>query len=869
MGFEGLVLGATSTTLTIPAYSGQALKSFDIRIVGGTGMGQRRTVSAVAEPVTADTGVPTAVNNVLGAITITDTTKNWVVNQWAGYQVRISFGAGVGQVRRIISNTATVLTLGDIGCSGMNNFCNPGITSPAISAVAGTQSIYTIESSVVTVDNAWSVTPDITSVFRVESGMIVLASSTATTPFYTLQYYDILSDTWYIRTANTLNVALAGSDGTIERCAENSTLWDRGSASAGSTSTTLVDLTKNWTPNQWAGYWVRIFSGTGEGQLRQIVSNTQTGLTWSVAGTAPDTTSDYLIDGFDSGTATSGSTTTIVDTAKNWAVNRWANYMVRMTWGTGKGQLVQIASNTATTLTFVRPVPVSPDSTTTYSLQGDVDKIYLAIQANAATLIHNNDCDIASYGRMYDQGIASNAVVIYGSGISPYKPIAIASATHAATTATITTAISHCLKVGMTITVKGMTDANFNTTATILTVPSATTFTYTMAGTPSADTLAGTQSTTTLTDSSKNWTVNQWAGYMVYMTTTAVTAATGLATGQALQIASNTATTLTFVAGTAPINGVSRYVITPRSVIGAMDHGIATGTQSTVLLTDTNKTTAFTGSVPNGSTILTVSTTPAGILSPGMSVTGTSIPTGTVIVNQLTSTMPNGSPGGQGTYTLSAAATALISGASITPGWVVNAYAGRKCKIIGSTGQSQESTITANTANTLTLTTLTTAPVTLVSSYVILEPSVRGAGIAMNWVPGLSSPAGQTLAQGNAGKFLVIPRGGGVVGFDKLDITTDHWNLMPITPQLETLTTGSMYSYDGGDRIYFTKDVTNRCYYLDVNTNTVHAAGLFPYSVGSAIVGNRMEIFTTAYGLKFLWLNRHANLECFRQLLFY
>ena len=167
------------------------------------------------------------------------------------------------------------------------------------------------------------------------------------------------------------------------------------------------------------------------------------------------------------------------------------------------------------------------------------------------------------------------------------------------------------------------------TTATILTVPSTTTFTYSMAGTPAADTLAGSQSATTLCDKTKAWTVNQWAGYMVYMNTTAITAASGLATGQALQIASNTSDTLTFVSGTAPTNGVSRYVITP------------------------------------------------------------------------------------------------------------------------------------------------------------------------------------------------------------------------------------------------TKEVTQRMYYIDFNTNTIHGAGMYPYAAGTAIIGNRMESYSSQDGLKYLWLNRHSQAECYRQLLFY
>jgi len=85
----------------------------------------------------------------------------------------------------------------------------------------------------------------------------------------------------------------------------------------------------------------------------------------------------------------------------------------------------------------------------------------------------------------------------------------------------------------------------------------------------------------------------------------------------------------------------------------------------------------------------------------------------------------------------------------------------------------------------------------------------------------------------------------------------------------ETLTTGSQYAYDGGNRLYFTKEVTNRMYYLDVNTNTIHGAGMYPYTAGTATLGNRMEIFETADGLKYLWINRQFFAECFRQLLFY
>lgn len=46
-----------------------------------------------------------------GSFTLPDTTKKWEVNVWSNYLVRITAGTGIGSVRTIASNTATVLTL--------------------------------------------------------------------------------------------------------------------------------------------------------------------------------------------------------------------------------------------------------------------------------------------------------------------------------------------------------------------------------------------------------------------------------------------------------------------------------------------------------------------------------------------------------------------------------------------------------------------------------------------------------------------------------------------------------------------------------------------------------------------------------------
>lgn len=70
---------------------------------------------------------------------------------------------------------------------------------------------------------------------------------------------------------------------------------ETGTASS-SSSTTLVDSSKSWTTNEFAGLYVHITDGTGVGQLREISSNTSTTLTvassWLVN---PSTDSDYEI----------------------------------------------------------------------------------------------------------------------------------------------------------------------------------------------------------------------------------------------------------------------------------------------------------------------------------------------------------------------------------------------------------------------------------------------------------------------------------------------------------------------------------------------------------------------------------------------
>lgn len=71
----------------------------------------------------------------------------------------------------------------------------------------------------------------------------------------------------------------------------------------------------------------------------------------------------------DSGTSSgSGTSTVFNDTAKSWTTNQYVNGAVKITGGTGAGQVRMIASNTATQLSVRDAWAVVPDNTSTYEI---------------------------------------------------------------------------------------------------------------------------------------------------------------------------------------------------------------------------------------------------------------------------------------------------------------------------------------------------------------------------------------------------------------------------------------------------------------------------------------------------------------------
>jgi hypothetical protein len=215
--------------------------------------------------------------------------------------------------------------------------------------------------------------------FFVYSGGVTVAGS--------FKSFDIATMSW------SGNLAITGlptfaNDGRMAIAYQLPKVFDTGTATSAATNS-ISDTTKKWKVNQFAGNYVRITTGTGANQaLVQVVSNTATAITTSTFTVTPDATSVYSIeDVIAAGQATSGSTTTLVNSAKTWAVNQWTNFRVRITGGTGLGQNALITSNTATTLTFPA-LATAPDSTSLYEIEGDENSIYLT--GNGAVAMYKN-----------------------------------------------------------------------------------------------------------------------------------------------------------------------------------------------------------------------------------------------------------------------------------------------------------------------------------------------------------------------------------------------------------------------------------------------------------------------------------------------
>jgi len=662
-------------------------------------------------------------------------------------------------------------------------------------------------------------------------------------------------------------------------------------------STLIVDETANWTPNEFTGKLICLQSTTltPAATFRRILGNTQT--TISIVGgggiTPSNGISRYFIQDVDAfgkddqylpvsqssyGYVSSATTSSITDTSKNWPMRAWANNKIHFRSASGEYFENIITTSTTSSLNFGRVVAVGQGTNTLgyWDTNGSG-----SITANGSAIFSTSGNGVCWSGtRFVGVGAGTNTIAWSNDGIT----------WNGLGQTLFTTAGNGVVWNGRRFAAVGQGGA---------------TFAY--------------------SDDGISWSTNP-APFN--------TAGLGIASNGELLVAVGQGTTTVFYArDTGSFSGGSFIAVSPnpfstagRGVCWAGTQWVAVGNGTNTVATSSNGVTwsgitgpfstqgnavAWNGNITvavgSGTNTIAYSTDSGSTWSPAVSqpftTSGNSIAwngtywiaggsgtnssawsldgitwtgNGTSVgitsqVNGIASPTPfrsmNPNIGFLPTTTTryqiqdvsgQASAGSATTLTDVTKNWKTNQWIGKRLLITGGTGVTQELIITANTSTQLTFSSATSPDTT--STYTILGRPALGAGMTLEW---------NWSGSLDKGKLLISPRGGASHTFDLYDIRTNRWRYGDfILGQGETLTTGTMYAYDG-DRIYFQKDATGRIYYYDYVKNEIKPFATIPYGMSTAVLSNRMEIVVTPDGLKYLYIMRHSTNEMWRTLIYY
>ena len=853
-GNRGKVLSGGASTITIPGLAAPSkLIGQKIRITSGPGAEQTRTISAASDVITVDSGVQTS-----GSVsTLIDSTKRWQVNQWVGYTCRVVFGTNFSTQRTIIYNDTTTLVFFDVNLAQYDPWDNQGFLN-AFSA--STFSTYEICTQTVTVSSPFTTSPTANSRFMIQSGVIWLMSSGGSTPFFTFQMYDVLTDVWYQKTTpqNLFGGALS-TEVAITPLDEVENAYVSSTATAGTTRT-LTDSTLTLTTDQYRNYQIRTTGGTGAGQRRRIVSNRAT--TFEVDSkwdTTPDVTTTYEIWPDTDLIHFAGSNQAMhlaynVE-ADQWCTGPYFDYgMVNSASVTKTGELpIHIFTATDNGTGSVSTVAVNAAGSN-YAV-GDVIQIS---GGGANCRLYVTGCTTAGgvtsvsfknsgSGYATSTGTATTTVSGTGSGCT-------INVTAIARTGLLTTTINHCLKVGDTVTIAGSAVAGWNGAYTVLSADTLSTLTVASTATASM-TFTSTASTSLIVDPTRNWDVNEHTGKFILI----LQGASLVSLSQMRRITSNTATTITIpvLTGISITAGVARYIIIDPASYGR-DNRFWSNDQVAYGYPTSGTTTSITDTTKNwirGTWVAHVVRITAGTgLGENLTITANNN-------NTLTFSAAAFTPDTTTRYEIMDTFGTATSGSlnnliDSTKNWITNQWSNKRFRIIGGTGAGSEFAVSSNTATGINFSTATPDNT---SNYVIYGPPVKNVGTTLKW----------TWGNGNH-RYMFSAVGGNLLGVMRFDITTGIYEYFyPNSGQSDGFTTGTMWAYDGGDRMYVHKDQTGRIFYFDVVKREMVNSGTVPYGMSTAFAGNRMEIIKTEDGLKYLYVARHNATEMWRCLIFW
>lgn len=355
-GYKAQAISATQNTISAAFVdSRQTFVGKKIRIYKGKGKNQIRTITSIGSPIVEEKIVPTSTTvstSFANDQSITDSTKNWPVNRWMGYEVKVLIGAGVNNIRKILSNGPNAIQLTQVSLAGVRQ--DWGQYFPvAISSTAGSQSVSAIQYSVATIDSNWDIIPDKTSFFEILDTECILYATLQNAP-WSFAKYDLGSNVWYVQTTNNMSPSNPADVSMDSFCNLASGLTSGTVTSA--TLTQINDTGANWITGDYKNMLLSITSGVGAGQYRVISGNTKDQITlYRALDTAPDSSSQYHI-GLDS-----TKIYTQTSTSQKWFIyNEDEDVWMHNNYWLDKGYLNNILlTPTSSGASGFEPIPIS------------------------------------------------------------------------------------------------------------------------------------------------------------------------------------------------------------------------------------------------------------------------------------------------------------------------------------------------------------------------------------------------------------------------------------------------------------------------------------------------------------------------------
>ena len=617
---------------------------------------------------------------------------------------------------------------------------------------------------------------------------------------------------------------------------------------------------------------------------------------------------------FITGSLTSGSSRTAVDTTQNWNINQWRNYQfVNKTTGIEN----TIISNTSTTLQFASNLEKNPSGSNQYEILADSDKSYLAGCSAAGMVQYSNKNNSTFSSQRLDHGVVNVASVSYSGSSGLIIPIV--SINRTGSIATVTTITGHPFEDGNVITITGATGSDasiyngsfvvtgsYPLTASLTSTTShPTNFKYTMGSTPSVGTAGLNVPTTTIIyDTTKNWETNEWVGKVYQQWNGSVgVGQTADSNNQFRRITSNTSQSLTLAAAIVlPTVSVFGY-----NILSDQAFGTSYGLDPSI--TGASSSFSITGSTINGSSLLFISESQFSTLSQiplGCPITGSGIPSSAIFRNFqpanggfitaslsaiATSTQNNiiisfetSASRGFGTAT-GGTTTTLIDTTKI---WQTNFWVGSTVRLLTNANAGLEGTITSNTSNTLTFTNNSGGSITAIGStdvYSIIPIGRRNGasgGHDLKWIYGRGSGSNLTPTS-SLGKHIIHFEGGDTWKSYRYDIATSTFAPLFIANATgkagaastvaagNTIGAGACISYDGKNRIYIQpyKGGTAQFVYVDTETDRLYNVTTMPAGNLASYGTQRMIIKTSEDGLDYLYYVSSGGTIHQRTLVFY